>query len=273
MVEICAEAGVAHIGSPGLAYKLIDAAKGAGADIVKFQTFDVDKLLRPESPDRWMLNQLCLPRNEFIGLARHAEGIGIEFMSTPGDVDSLKFLVEEVGVKRIKIGSDDLTYKPLVEAAYATRLPVILSTGLATWDEVVSALPSGSEYTDITLLHCVSCYPTRPEDANLTAILTMRERVGDDAIGYSDHTQGINACIAATALGAVMIEKHIMLDPRHRGPDHAVSIDPLAFKYLVASIREVETMLGNGLIEPCEAEKDNIARFRKDKDGLRGLLS
>lgn len=277
MIEICAEAGVAHIGSPGLAYKLIDAAKGAGADVVKFQTFDVDKLLRPESPDRWMLNQLCLPRNEFIGLARYAEGLNIEFMSTPGDVDSLKFLVEEVGVKRIKIGSDDLTYKPLVQAAATTQLKTILSTGMATMSEVRDAaqfwwVEDGSYYDELlTVLHCVSSYPTSAHDANLRAMEPLRDH--GFSVGYSDHTQGIYACIAAAALGAVVIEKHIMLNVRHRGPDHIVSLDPLEFQFMVSSVREVELMLGHGRKEPCDAEKDNIARFRKDRDGLRGLLS
>ncbi len=273
MIEIIAEAGVAHNGSPELAFKLVDSAKVAGADIVKFQTFDTDKLVRPESPDRWQLKQLELPRRKFIKLARFAETIDIEFMSTPGDLDSLKFLVEEVGVKRIKIGSDDLTYTPLLQAAIASGLPIILSTGMATTKEIAVALMQLGE-CQITLLHCVSCYPTAPSDANLMAIGSLDTLFGNRAgIGYSDHTEGVTACIAAAAMGAVMIEKHITLGDRHRCPDHVVSLDQINFKYMVFCVREVEKMLGSGEKEPCAAEKENIVRFRKDRDGFRGLLS
>ncbi len=273
MIEIIAEAGVNHNGSPELAFKLVDAAKVAGADIVKFQTFDTDKLVRPESPDRWQLKQLELPRRKFIKLARFAETIDIEFMSTPGDLDSLKFLVEEVGVKRIKIGSDDLTYPYLLAAANATGLPIILSTGMATTGEIEMAMERLSP-NNVTLLHCVSCYPTAPQDANLLAMRQLRRFIWPgDKIGYSDHTEGVTACIAAAALGAVMIEKHITLGDRHRCPDHVVSLDQINFKYMVFCVREVEKMLGSGVKEPCAAEKENIVRFRKDRDGFRGLLS
>jgi len=270
VITLIAEAGLEHCGNVSYAYKLVDEAKGAGADIVKFQTYDIDKLMRAEDPDRWQLARLSLDRRHFVDLAKYAEHLNIEFMSTPGDVDSLKFLVEECGVKRIKIGSDDLTFTPLLSVAKSSGLPVILSTGMATMSDIRVAL----EWLDpqlTTLLHCVSSYPTNPEDANLLAMKQLRNF--GLPVGYSDHTETITACIAAAALGAEMIEKHLTLDYRYRGPDSIVALDPVSFKYMVSSIRDVEKMLGSGLKEPCEAEKANIARFRKDRDGFRGLLS
>jgi N,N'-diacetyllegionaminate synthase len=280
MIEIICEAGLEHCGSPGLAYRLIDAAKQAGADVVKFQTFDVDKLLRHDDRERWVLRQFELPKKEFIALSRFAEGLGIEFMSTPGDLDSLKFLVEEVGVKRIKIGSDDLTYRPMLEAAAETILPVILSTGMANMNEIniaVATLRAGARgimasTPPVTLLHCVSSYPTKPQDANLLAMGEL-SRCFSLPTGYSDHTQGSVASIAAAALGAIMIEKHLTISDHYMGPDRAVALDPGEFKDMVAAIRDVEQMLGSGKKEPCQAERDNIVKFRKDRDGFRGLLS
>lgn len=271
MIEICAEAGVNHCGSEQLAHELIDAAKESGADIVKFQTFSVDKLLRTNDPEYSVLSKLALPRKDFITLARYAEAIGIEFMSTPGDVDSLRFLVKEVGVKRIKIGSDDLTYRPLVEAAFATKLPIILSTGMATRHEVTETIYDCGRGNHVTLLHCVSSYPTEPEDANLLAMKYMIEQFDRFKVGYSDHTKGYIACIAAAAMGAVMIEKHIALDDQYC-VDESVSLWPDQFEAMVRDIRLVEKMLGHGRKEPCEAEKANIAKFRKGKDGLRGSV-
>jgi N,N'-diacetyllegionaminate synthase len=269
-IEVISEAGLEHCGSPGLAYQLVEAAKEAGADVVKFQTYDVSKLLRGDDIDRWTLSRLSLPRHEFIGISRYAEVMGIEFMSTPGDLDSLKFLVEEVGVKRIKIGSDDLTYGPLLEAAEVTGLPVILSTGLATMDEISKAI-THLHPEKTTLLHCVSAYPTDPVDANLRAMGAL-SKFGLP-VGYSDHTIGFTACLGAAALGAVMIEKHLTLGSRYAGPDQIVALDAFDFKDMVARIRDIEKMLGSGVKTPCEAEIANIARFRKGSDGFRGLLS
>jgi N,N'-diacetyllegionaminate synthase len=272
-VEIIAEAGVNHNGSLTEAIKMVSAAKMAGADIVKFQTYSPEHAIHRNHPEYDLLKRLALPHDAFRKIARVCEEEGIEFMSTPGDRYSLEFLVKELKVKRIKIGSDDLTYRPLLEAVAATKLPLILSTGMATEGDIDNALEivdpvgySTNVFRDITLLHCVSCYPCGAVDANLKAIDTMKEL--GYPVGYSDHTKGITACLAAASLGAVMIEKHFM---RWWGKaiDHAVSVEPNEFAVMVDHIRKIEQMLGHGRKEPCEAELKNKPLFVKDKDGLK----
>ncbi len=204
---------------------------------------------------------------DFIQLKRHCDDAGIEFLSTPGDLSSLKFLVEECGVRRIKIGSDDLTYDPLLEAAEKTGLPLIISTGMASINEVVTALHKFRPSTGITLLHCVSSYPCVFEDANLRVISTFQRRFSGK-IGYSDHCAGYLASIAAVALGAVVIEKHFELRD-HKGPDHDVSVNEFILAKMIRRIREVELMLGSGIKEPCEAEKQLMPYVRKQADGRK----
>lgn len=267
MTEIIAEAGVSHGGSLDNARRLADAAIEAGARVVKYQTFDPDKLLRKNDPARAELAPLALGQKEFRKLSRHCEDLGIEFMSTPGDTDSLRFLVEECGVQRIKIGSDDLTYKPLVDAAYETGLPVILSTGMATLAEVRSALPT-KPVSGLTFLHCVSLYPCNPEDINLRAMDTLHKCFGWP-VGYSDHTDHLAACFAAVARGAVIVEKHFCLDG-YTGPDDCVSITPKELKELILGVLAIETMLGNGVKAPTPAEMAVIPFLRKGADGRRG---
>lgn len=267
-IEVIGEAGVNHCGNLNKALQMVDVAQAAGADVVKFQTFEAGKLVRREDPQFRILGRLALQRPDFIKLAKRCEQVGIEFLSTPGDVDSLKFLVEEIGVKRIKIGSDDLTYRPLTEAAYKTGLPVIMSTGMATETEIVHAV--APHWTRTTLLHCVSAYPCKIEDANLEAITTLRYTFDKARVGYSDHCAGTLACIAAAAMDAIMIEKHFVLDGSSGNePDAAVSIWPNQLARMINDIRAIEKMLGSGIKEPCEAEKANAKLFRKGPDGLR----
>lgn len=268
---IIGEAGLNHRGKVEYALKLADAARSCGADVVKFQTYNPDQLVHRNDTDFDLLSSLVLPPRDFGLLARHCQSIGIEFMSTPGDVDSLHFLVEELGVKRIKIGSDDLTNTKLLHSARYTLLPIILSTGMATMPEVWEAVHKLGGPNDVTLLHCVSSYPCRFEDANLKAITTLREAFSELGVpvGYSDHTVSQNSMIAATALGAEMLEAHIMLWDDQFVVDQAVSWTPGAFTAMINSVRVTETLLGHGRKEPCEAEMEQIVKLRKGADGRR----
>lgn len=266
-IEIIAEAGVNHSGNVNTALKMIDAAKAAGADTIKFQTYCPEEAINPNHRDFSFLKSLALTQIDFIKLKRHCDEVGIEFLSTPGDVPSLKFLVEEVGVRRIKIGSDDLTYRPLIKAAADTGLPLIISTGMADIYEVSAAI-APIKYDQFTLLHCVSAYPCSIQDANLRAMKTLSLLVHGRPVGYSDHCQGILACIAAASLGAVIIEKHFEL-AGSKGPDTDVSVSQWILAKMITRIREVELLLGTGVKVPCEAEMAMIPLVRKREDGRK----
>ncbi len=268
MIEVCAEAGVNHNGNLDIAMKMVEAAAEAGADIVKFQTFSPDRLFHHHDPNYVTFGAFALKQKDFVKLAKYAEELNIEFMSTPGDVDSLDFLVQEVGVRRIKIGSDDLTYNPLVEAALATGLPVILSTGMATMKEIERAI-RWYDRSQLTLLHCVSIYPCPFEKANLRAMEALYKEFSCK-IGYSDHVNGTLACVAAAALGACMIEKHFMLfEYMDLSPDKNVSIDEHVLEHMIVDIRQIDHMLGDVAKAPCTEERENAIRWRKAEDGLR----
>lgn len=246
MTFIIAEAGVNHNGDLRQAEKLIVAAKQTGADAVKFQLFDADKLKRPEI--KWL--QISQP--DMHGLKLYAERQRIEFLCTPFDVESLEFLVR-IGVKRLKIGSGCLTNKNLLEAAKKSNLPIILSTGMSTLTEIDNALeilgygqPCFYVERDIALLHCTSAYPCPLEDVNLRALEVMNFRWGERCkLGYSDHTEGILASLSAVARGADIIEKHLTLDRTAAGPNHLASIEPYVFETMVTSIRSIEILLGD----------------------------
>lgn len=267
-IEIVAEAGVNHNGSLKTALELVDAAKTAKADVVKFQTFVTEKAIRSSSPEFAVIKALELPRADFLKIARHCEDVGIEFLSTPDEVDSLTFLVEECGVKRVKIGSGDLLNWSLVSAVYRTGLPMILSTGMATMDEIRSVVAEGY---DITLLHCVSCYPCLLNEANIAAMDELQEF--GLPVGYSDHTVGWTTPMVAAARGAAMIEKHLTLDFQMKGPDHAMSLAPDEFGAMVQMVRQTEMLLGHGRKEPCAREIADMRRLRKAVDGLRGIAA
>ena len=236
-----------------------------------------------------MLRALELDHDAHRRLVRHCADCGIEFLSTPFDEVSLKFLHEELDVQRIKLGSGELTNAPLLLAAGKTGKPIILSTGMGTMPEVEAALgplafgylgrdaePSEGAFMaaaadpvgrailqeKITLLHCTTAYPTPPGDANLSAMATMRDQFAIP-VGYSDHTEGIAVTVAAVALGATVVEKHITLDRSLPGPDHKASIEPDELKAMVAAIRSVEIALGDGTKAPQESEVPNIAIARK----------
>jgi N,N'-diacetyllegionaminate synthase len=267
-VEIIAEAGVSHNGDLATALKLCDAAKEARADIVKFQTYVPEKALAVNSKHFPLLKSLALPLIAFQKISDHCRNINIEFMSTPDDLDSLNFLVKECGVKRIKIGSGSLTYKPLVDAAYKTGKPVILSTGMATCEEIERALPHDGGYVPITLMHCVSLYPCPFEEANLKAIHTLRKF--GYPVGYSDHTTSKESVpVMAVAAGATIIEKHFTLDRMQKGPDHHMSLSPVEFAWFVNAIREAEAIYGSGNKTPSIDEAAMIPRIRKNSDGVQ----
>jgi N-acetylneuraminate synthase len=270
-VFVIAEAGVNHNGDLGLALQLCDAARAAGADAVKFQTFRADDLVvrgaptaayqareTGESDQYEMLRKLELDAAQHRALRDHCERIGIEFFSTPFSLAAVDLLVG-LGVKRLKMPSGELTHKALVAHAAATRLPLLVSTGMATLDEAREALRwvrearGGTE--GVTLMHCTSAYPASDDALNLTAIATMQRELGVP-IGYSDHSLGIEAALAAVALGAVAVEKHLTLDCTLPGPDHSASLEPQAFGAMVQGIRRVEAMRGDGVKAPRPEERD-----------------
>src|SRR5258706_14747738 len=270
-VTIIAEMGINHNGNVDEALRLCDAAKETGADIIKSQTYLPEIAIDKNSKDYDLLYNLALPFPDFIKIAKHCEDIGIEFCSTPDDLYSLKFLVDECGIKRIKIGSGSLTYTPLINAAYLTKLPVILSTGMATIPEIINILPpttfTSAPTYEITLLHCVSLYPCPIELVNLNCIKTLKE-LGTVSVGYSDHTLSVIAIpCAAVALGATVVEKHFTLNRYAEGPDHAMSLDPYQFSEMVREIRNTELALGDGTKTISEQEAAMIPRVRKGEDG------
>lgn len=273
---VIAEIGVNHNGDPGLALRLVDAAADAGADAVKLQTFHADRLALEDAPQaayqreraaaasqREMLRRLELPTESLAGLRGRAVERGLAFLSSPFDVDSVELLVG-LGVPAIKIGSGDLTNLFLLRAVTRRGVPVLLSTGMATLDEVDRAVADLRAHGDppVALLQCVSVYPADAETVDLRAMATMADRYGVP-VGFSDHTLGIGAAVAATALGAAVIEKHLTLDRSMEGPDHAASLDPDSFGRMMAAIRDAHAALGTGTKAPLPAEMPIRAVVRR----------
>ncbi|MFT3886282.1 MAG: N-acetylneuraminate synthase [Flavobacteriales bacterium] len=276
---IIAEAGVNHNGDPDLALQLVDTAADAGADIVKFQTFKAGLSIAADAPKAdyqrattgghegqlEMVRRLELDGATHEVLIRHCGKRGIGFLSTPFDTDSID-LLRRKGVTTGKIPSGEVTNKPYLQAMARTFPHLIMSTGMCTLEEVAAALDvlhqAGARPDAITLLHCNTGYPTPVEDVHLRAMATLRERFGIP-VGYSDHTQGITIPVAAVAMGACVIEKHITLDRTLPGPDQAASLEPGELKAMVKAIREVEMALGRPMKQPSPSESVNIAIARK----------
>ncbi len=286
-VMIIAEAGVNHNGSVALAEKMIDAAVEAGADAVKFQTFRAQKLVTAEArmaayqkrntgkeeSQYAMLKRLELDREAHERLMRRCEERGVIFMSTPFDLESIDMLAD-LGLEIFKIGSGELTNLPYLRKIGALKRRVILSTGMGTLGEVEAALEvlttAGTPRSAVTLLHANTMYPTPFEDVNLRAMQTLACAFGC-AVGYSDHTPGIEVPVAAVALGARIIEKHFTLDKRMAGPDHKASLEPDELSAMVRAVRRVERALGDGIKRPTASEKPNIPAARKSIVAARDI--
>jgi N-acetylneuraminate synthase len=278
-VLIIAEAGVNHNGSYELALRLIDAAKEAGADIVKFQTFVPELLMSKkaqkadyqkqttgaEESQLEMIKKLSLGFEAFQSLKEYCEKVGIEFLSTPFDMVSIDWL-EKLGIQTYKLPSGEITNLPYLRKIGKLKKKVIFSTGMASMAEIKDAMAvlteAGTRKEDITVLHCNTEYPTPFGDVNLRAMNSIKNEL-NVPVGYSDHTMGIEIPIAAVAMGATVIEKHFTLDRNMEGPDHKASLEPAELKAMVQSIRHIEAALGNGVKEPSPSEKKNIAIARK----------
>lgn len=311
-VYIIAEAGVNHNGQRDLAFALVDAAAEAGADAVKFQTFDAAKLASKSAPKAAyqkqstdaaesqlaMLRKLELPREWHSGLQAHARQKGIEFLSTAFDTDSLAFLVD-LGMPLFKIPSGELTNGPLLWQFARSGKPLVLSTGMATLSEVeqglaivAHALSAETEpasiddvwrswsradwrarlHGHVTLLHCTSQYPTPFAEVNLRGMDTLAQAFGL-SVGYSDHTEGILIPVAAVARGAKIIEKHFTLDRSLPGPDHKASLEPAELTQMVRDIRALQAALGDGGKTPQPSEWDTRQAARQQVVAARDIAA
>ena len=276
-VLIIAEAGVNHNGNLDLALKMVDEAKRAGADIVKFQTAIPEKVISKyadkaeyqkkttgnEESQLEMCKRIHLKLSDYDIIKKYCEEVGIEFLSTPFDLESIDYL-EKLGMRLWKIPSGEITNLPYLIKIAKTGKPVIMSTGMAELNEVEEAVNVLKENGagEITLLHCTTEYPAPFESVNLRAMNTLREKFGTE-VGYSDHTVGFEAAVAAVGLGASVIEKHFTLNHNMEGPDHKASLEPEELEIMVNNIRLIEKALGDGVKRPAEAEKKNISIARK----------
>jgi N-acetylneuraminate synthase/N,N'-diacetyllegionaminate synthase len=284
-VFIIAEAGVNHNGKFDSAKKLVDVALKAGADAIKFQSFKAERLATPDSPKAEyqkrndgrkeshfkMFRRLELSEEDHLKIMRYCQKKDILFLSSPFDEESADML-EKIGVPVFKIPSGEITNLSFLSHVAQKGKPMIVSTGMSYLSEVEAAVQTIQKTgnNDIILLHCVSNYPTAPEDVNLRALCTMSEIFGRPT-GFSDHTLGIEIAIGAVALGACVIEKHITLDQNLPGPDHRASMEPEEFGTLVRGIRKVEASLGHGRKEPASSEANMAAIARKSLVAARDI--
>ena len=282
---VIAEAGVNHNGDVELAHRLVDVAAEAGADAVKFQSFDPERLVSPlarkaayqaeatghRESQLEMLRRLVLPSEALAKLAAHAAERGIIFLSTPFDESSAD-LLETLGMPAYKVPSGEVTNHPLVAHVAAKGLPVLLSTGMSTLEEVAQAVAVVRENGDppLALLHCVSNYPAAPRDSNLRAIAAMRAAFGVP-VGWSDHTEGLQVSLAAVAAGADLLEKHVTLNRNLPGPDHRSSLEPEELAELVRAVREVELAMGDGVKRPVASEAATSEVARRSLHAARAL--
>lgn len=273
---IIAEAGVNHNGNLEIAKQLVLVAKECGADIVKFQTAKLDALVSKQAQmaeyqkknigkkesQKEMLRKLLLSYEDFIELASYCKEVGIQFLSTPFDIESVHFLDEMQNIW--KIPSGEVTNYPYLVEIGKTRKKVILSTGMCDLQEIHDAVATlkyaGSK--DITLLHCTTEYPAPEDEVNLNAMNVLKKEFSCP-VGYSDHTKGIEVSLAAVAIGAKVIEKHFTLDHNMQGPDHKASLEPQELKAMVRGIRKIERAKGSETKKPTESEIKNRVVARK----------
>lgn len=265
---IIAEAGVNHNGSLDTALRMVDSAMECGCDCIKFQTYKTESLVtktakkadyqiqntKNEDSQFSMLKALELTQDAFYTLKKYCDNIGIDFMSTPFDYESVD-LLEQIGVSVYKMSSGDITNKALLEYVADKHKPVIVSTGMCTMDEVREAVCWIEQRNNrqITLLHCTSNYPTPYNEVNMNAMLSLKQEFIYE-VGYSDHTKGIIIPVMAVAMGAAVIEKHFTLDKDMEGPDHKASLDSAELKGMVEAIRNIEAAKGDGVKKPAESE-------------------
>ena len=276
---VIAEAGVNHNGDIEQAFNLIRAAAESGADIVKFQTFQAKNIATRTAEKASyqkkssggcesqlsMLKKLEITSEEHLKLIKYCEECKIEFLSTAFDLDSID-LLSSLGLRYWKIPSGEITNLPYIRKLGSQKGSVILSTGMANIGEIEMALnaltESGKSREEITVLHCTTEYPAPLNEVNLRAIKTIGETF-KISVGYSDHTDGIAVPIAAVAMGAIVIEKHLTLDKRMKGPDHLASLEPDQFSMMVQGIRDIEQALGDGIKRPTTSEIANLPIARK----------
>jgi N,N'-diacetyllegionaminate synthase len=287
VVSIIAEAGVNHNGDFDLAKRLVNVAAEAGADLVKFQTFSAKQIATQRAPKAEyqtrttdhsqsqfnMLQKLELSNEMHHALIAYCQKCGIGFLSTAFDIASLDFLAS-IGPDRFKIPSGEITNLPYLRHVGAFGKPVVLSTGMATLGEIEDAIEAleaaGTPRARITVLHCNTEYPTPMSDVNLRAMCNIQKAFGV-SVGYSDHTEGIEVPVAAVALGATIIEKHLTLDRNMPGPDHKASLEPDQFKAMVSAIRNIEQALGDGIKRPSASEAKNKTIARKSLVAARPI--
>jgi len=285
-VIIIAEAGVNHNGSLDMAYRLVDAAASAGADVVKFQTWKTERLVTRDagkaayqikttdgSESQFdMLKRLELPYDDFRKIKAYCDKRRIRFLSTADEIESAIFLNQLQDI--FKVGSAELTDLPFLEKLARFGKPVILSTGMGDMGEISTAIDTlvrnGCPKAGIVVLHCTTEYPAPYEEVNLAAMRTIRDAF-DVAVGYSDHTVGIEVSVAAVALGARVIEKHFTIDKKMKGPDHTASLEPDEFALMVRSIRNIERALGDGIKRPSRSELKNRLIVRKSIVASRNI--
>lgn len=283
-VFIIAEAGVNHDGDVAVAHELIDMAADAGANAVKFQTFKPESLVT-EAADTTpyqkkagfaesqsdMLKRLTLPESTWVELRDHCIEREITFLSTPFDYDSARMLAD-IGVPGLKIGSGELTNTPYLAAIADFGIPMIVSTGMGTREEIASALEATAKAPATVLLHCVSAYPAPLDEANLLAIPALRKEFGVE-VGWSDHTPGALTAIAATVLGSTLLEKHITTDKTRNGPDHSASLEKDEFEEYVRSVRDIHRALGDGIKRRMPSEEANAGLVRRSFHAARDIAA
>lgn len=283
-VHVIAEAGVNHNGDVAMAHQLIDIAVEAGADSVKFQTFSPEKLVSSaaattpyqrdrggDADQRSLLDALTLPIGAWAELRDHATQSGIDFLSTPFDIDSAEMLVD-LGLTALKVSSGELTNLPYLRELSRLGVSVLVSTGMGSEDEVAAAVEACAEAPGMILFHCVSAYPAPLDECNLRAIPAMAARFGVP-VGWSDHTTGLTSALGAVALGAPILEKHFTIDSTLPGPDHLASLEPEALAEYVTQTKALATALGDGAKRRMPSEQDNAPLVRRSWHAAHDLMA
>lgn len=281
-VFVIAEAGVNHNGSEEIAHQLIDVAVASGAQAVKFQTFDPSALTSASAEatpyqlersgardQQSLLQELTLPESAWRRLKDHCDSVGIRFLSTPFDMGSARLLVD-LGVEGLKVSSGELTNLPMLSELSALGLPLLVSTGMGDADEVAAAVAACAAAPQLLIFHCVSAYPAPLDQCNLKVIpALMRQHA--IPVGWSDHTPGLAAAVAAVTLGARVVEKHFTLDRHMEGPDHLASLEPDALTDYVTTLRAIPVALGDGVKRRMPAEEENAPLVRRSWHAARDL--